>query len=300
MLPFADGRAGIVCGVARQGASAVILTTGSRPSELTSAVDSSLRAGCQSCTVVWNADYEPLHADTAPDGVTFLYPGRNLGIPGGRNYGLAASISEVVGFLDDDAVLLSENAVRDVIEHFKTHSRCAVVALRIVDQLGVTSRRHNPRVGTAGVTRGGRVGTFLGGACFVRREAFVSVGGFDESFIYAMEEQDLTWRLYEAGWHVDYRPDIRAFHPRTDPSRHPNAVEQTWRNRVTSASKMLPLPIWLFYVTTHGARSIARGLSLRSAVSGLRRGVSHGRRSRCPMSWSTVWKLTCVGRPPIV
>lgn len=249
---------------------------------------------------MWNVDVFPLHADTVPDGVTFLYPGRNLGIPGGRNYGLAASTSEVVGFLDDDAVLLSENAVGDVIEHFNTHSRCAVVALRIVDQLGATSRRHNPRVGTAGVNRGGRVGTFLGGACFVRREAFLSVGGFDESFMYAMEEQDVTWRLYEAGWHVDYRPDIRAFHPRTDPGRHPNAGEQTWRNRVTSASKMLPLPIWLLYVTTHGARSIVRGLSWRSAISGLRHGVSNGRKFRRPMSWSTVWKLTCVGRPPIV
>lgn len=235
-----------------------------------------------------------------PDGALMLRPGCNLGIPGGRNFGLTSSTSEVVGFLDDDAVLLSENAISDVVDHFNVHRRCAAVALRIVDDQGQTCRRHNPRVGTAGVTRGGHVGTFLGGACFVRREAFLAVGGFDESFFYAMEEQDLTWRLYEAGWTVDYRPDLEVFHPRTEPSRHPNAAEQTWRNRVAAASKSLPLPLGLLHLTLHGARAVARGLPLGSVATGLRNGVSAGRMSRRPMSWSTVWKLTRLGRPPIV
>jgi N-acetylglucosaminyl-diphospho-decaprenol L-rhamnosyltransferase len=51
-------------------------------------------------------------------------------------------------------------------------------------------------------------GTFV----MVRREAFESVGGFDERYFMYVEDVDLCWRLRRAGWDVAYEPAGRVIH----------------------------------------------------------------------------------------
>ena len=64
--------------------------------------------------------------------------------------------------------------------------------------------RGTPREGTAG---------WLSGACLMlRREAFASVGGFDERFFMYFEDTDLCERLAKAGWDVVYAPSATVVH----------------------------------------------------------------------------------------
>lgn len=64
--------------------------------------------------------------------------------------------------------------------------------------------REEPREGIVG---------WLSGACMlVRREAFESVGGFDESYFMYFEDTDLCERLAKAGWEVVYAPDAVVEH----------------------------------------------------------------------------------------
>jgi GT2 family glycosyltransferase len=46
----------------------------------------------------------------------------------------------------------------------------------------------------------------LGAALAIRPEAFMAVGGFDESFFMYSEEMDLCYRLQAAGWQVHFAP----------------------------------------------------------------------------------------------
>lgn len=276
----------------------VILTTGSRSSELTASIASvTAGIGC-SVLVVWNNGAELPHQFQTQSNVTVVSPGLNLGIPGGRSFGTQQLTNEVIVFLDDDAELLTADVDALLSQHFGDNPNCAVLGFSIVDETGTQSRRHNPRVGTRGAERAGPVGTFLGGACAVRRSAFNEVGGYDESFFYSMEEQDLSWRLWDAGWEVHYRPDIVVKHPRTEPSRHENALMRTWENRVTAARRSLPLPVRVVHLMLHGARATKMGLPAKYLLEVLLR---HPRPSDSkPMSWRTVAKLTRIGRPPIV
>jgi len=60
-----------------------------------------------------------------------------------------------------------------------------------------------------------RVGRLSGFCMLIRREAFESVGGFDESFVGGgYEDQDFTRRLAEARWllGVDHRVHVHHFH----------------------------------------------------------------------------------------
>ena len=54
---------------------------------------------------------------------------------------------------------------------------------------------------------------YVSGACMlVRRDAFVEVGGFDESFFMYAEEVDLCYRMQQAGWQVWYQPAAGVVH----------------------------------------------------------------------------------------
>ncbi|WP_421021041.1 glycosyltransferase family 2 protein, partial [Klebsiella pneumoniae] len=46
----------------------------------------------------------------------------------------------------------------------------------------------------------------------LRREAFDAVGGFDDRYFMYMEDVDLCWRLWRAGWRVGYEPTARVVH----------------------------------------------------------------------------------------
>lgn len=51
-----------------------------------------------------------------------------------------------------------------------------------------------------------------GAALCCRRELFLSLGGFDESFFAHMEEIDLQWRMQLAGWRIMVEPRSVVYH----------------------------------------------------------------------------------------
>ena len=281
--------------------AAIILSQGDRLSPLTDALSSvgAQRDVVAERIVVWNG-CSPLDL---PDGLVdrAIELERNVGIPEGRNLGAAAADAPILLFLDDDARLLGETSLAAIVQAFRNDPDLGVLGLRLVDEHGDTSRRHVPRVGGSGADRPGEVTSFPGGACCIRAAAFAALGGFRGDYFYAMEETDLAWRMIDRGWTIRYAPEHVVFHPRTQPSRHPEAAWRTARNRTWLAYRLLPLPLAPAYLTSWLLITLAR----RSAPLGeYVRGVRDGWRTRVgprrPLRWRTVWKLTRLGRPPIV
>lgn len=279
----------------------VILTQGTRPDEVATAVASLRRSGASSIVIVLNGA-PPGAADQLPDGVTIVQTEENLGVPGGRHRGLLATASDFVGFLDDDAVLRTD-AVDDRLESlFDGHRDIGAVSFRIEDERGEVARRHVPRAGEADHDRSGPAATFLGGASIVRRAAYDDAGGYWNELFYAHEELDLSWRMHDAGWTVHYAPEIVAEHPRTPISRHGDGWRLTGRNRVMVARRNLPWPVavahvgaWLVLGTVRAPGWTCRKAYLAGWASGWRRPVT-----RRPIGWSTVRQLGRAGRTPVI
>jgi GT2 family glycosyltransferase len=225
----------------------------------------------------------------------------NLGVPGGRDRGVASTSEEIVGFLDDDAVAPAGVAQR-VGAEFEQDSGLGAVSLRLVDENGDTSRRHVPRPGGNNPDTSGEVALFLGGACAIRREAYEEVGGYFTELFYGHEELELCWRLVDRGWTIKYLADVEVFHPKTEVERHADGWELTGRNRVWIARRTLPWPVAIVHVTAWlvlGTVRAPRGESRRRYLRGWRSGW-RGPIGRAPIRWQTVWRLTRLGRPPIV
>jgi GT2 family glycosyltransferase len=275
----------------------VVLTQGTRPTELARAI-ASVRAQQQvdpHLVLVVNGAAPP----QANRPYQLIVLPENLGIPGGRNIGAAAADARLIMFLDDDAELLDPGLLAAVVDRFKANPRLGAMSIRLIDEEGRTQQRHVPRLGLRSAERSGPVTHFVGAACVVRAAAFHGVDGFDPRFFYAMEESDLSWRLLDAGWSIWYSADLKVFHPRTAPSRHHGYVLLTARNRLWMAWRSLPGPMLAGYLLTWTIAAVARGAPLREVLAGYREAWS-ARPARQPIRWRTVVRMTLLGRPPVV
>lgn len=290
--------------------SCVILTMGNRVSELGRAVKSALDQvdGDVEVVVVGNGVDVPELPVTVPPGssasVRTVRLSHNTGIPGGRNRGVEECSGDVVLFLDDDGWYGAMDLVSHLRERFSTEHDLAVVSFRVMDpEGGVGQRRHVPRLRAGDPERSSPVTTFLGGACAIRRSAFLQVGGLPERFFYAHEETDLAWRLLGEGYRIEYDAKTVMYHPQVPPTRHADFYRLNARNRVWLARRNLPWVLAGLYLLNWIVLTLIRERSLpalRAWFTGFAEGLREPAGERRPMGWKTAWRMLRLGRPPIV
>ncbi|WP_411151070.1 glycosyltransferase family 2 protein [Streptomyces sp. A30] len=288
-----------------------VVTMGNRPAEVDALLESVAKQDLapRRIVIVGNGCRLPEFAArlSLPGEVTTIDVEENLGCPGGRNVALARLRAfgdvDVVVELDDDGLLVDADVLRRVAELFATDPRLGIVGFRIADELGETQQRHVPRVGSADPMRGGYVTGFLGGGHAFRMTMLGEIGDWPAEFFFAHEETDLAWRAADGGWRILYAPELLLQHPKTSPARHAIYYRVNARNRVWLVRRRLPLAliplhlgVWML-LTLLRVRSAA---GLRAWFGGFVEGVREPAGERRPMRWRTVWRLSRLGRPPVI
>ena len=281
----------------------MILTMGNRPDELKRAIESTaaLRESGAELVIVGNgADAGPV-----PAGVTAMRLAGNAGVAGGRNAGVDASGGDVVLFLDDDGWYPEPAALGELIAaRFAADPRLAVLSFRVADPDGGPGGRwHVPRLNASDPGRSSVVTTFAGGASAIRRAAYLAAGGQPEAFFFGHEETDLSWRLMDLGYRLEYDAGAVMCHYAV-----PNARHETWyrteaRNRVWLARRNLPWPLAVAYLADWVLITLVRERSsggLRAWFAGFLDGWKLDPGSRRPIKLRTVWQMTKAGRPPVI
>jgi GT2 family glycosyltransferase len=276
---------------------------GNRPVELKKAVDSALSQKGVEVEIVLVGNGADIPGSWS-DAVKVVRLPENVGIPAGRNRGVEASSGELILFLDDDGWYESTDLGAHLRDRFTADPKLGIVSFRVRDpEGGPGERRHVPRLRAGDPLRSSEVTTFLGGACAVRRAVFDAAGGLPEDFFYAHEETDLAWQALNAGYHIVYDADCVMFHPAVAPTRHAMFYRLNARNRVWLARRNLPWPVALAYLAVWVGMTVARErklASLRPWFGGFREGWRKPAGPRRPISWRTVWRMTRLGRPPVI
>jgi len=167
-----------------------------------------------SVVVVDNASGDDSVARARHLGATVVAGRVNAGFAAGANRGAATGSGQVVLFLNPDASVEPDQLDR-LVEDLDRHPGCGVAAARL-EGPGGWQRTAWPFPSVAGAWRealgwdrsdprpaAGDIPGFVVGACFlVRRDAFESLGGFDERFWLYGEEADLCRRMRDGGWSV--------------------------------------------------------------------------------------------------
>ena len=151
---------------------------------------------------------------------TYIHFGANLGHSGGQNRLAGDSESDLIFFVNPDAICAPDALGRLV----QTMSAGC-------EDIGAVEARQVPLEHPKTFdTETGEVAWVAGAATLVLRRAFDAIGGFDsESFPMYCDDVDLSWRLRLAGFRLLYCPEALVFHDKrldADGNYVPTAIEE--------------------------------------------------------------------------
>jgi GT2 family glycosyltransferase len=185
---------------------------------------------------------------TIPNVRTLYFDDRPYNFSKTNNWAAQQAGGDLLCFLNDDTEVITADWLSTMTGHVLRDRVGAVGALLLYP---------NGRIQHAGVVLGaGGVGAHLyrsvpretrgyhdralvdqevscvTAACvLVRREAFSSIGGFDEKFAVAFNDVDFCLRLEEAGWRIVWTPSAQLYHRESSSlGRHDTAEGQSqWK-----------------------------------------------------------------------
>ena len=187
-----------------------------------------------------------------------------------RNVGVRYAGSRYVAFADDDSYWAA-GALRRAVQLLDASPRTGLLTARVlvgeearIDPTSVAMR--DAPLGLDADLPGPSVLGFLGCAAIVRRDAFWSVGGFNERLGIYGEEQLLAWDLAAAGWGLVYIDDLVVCHHPLPAGRSPVArqVQQERNGLLTALLRRRPAAIGRrcgsLIRTDTGRRALVRAL----------------------------------------
>jgi GT2 family glycosyltransferase len=221
--------------------------------------------------------------DGTPDLVRERYPwvelieaGANLGFAAGNNLAVrAAGDCDAIVLLNPDAfpapdwLEALERCADDHPDHAFFGSR--MMSAQDPDEIdgsgdtyhvsGLALRRHHglKLADAPAALEPAETFSACAGAALYRREAFLGVGGFDESFGTYMEDTDLALRLRLAGHRGRYVPDSVVLHVGSASAGTTGdyTLYHAHRNLVWTWAKGMPWPLALLYLPQHLALNVA-------------------------------------------
>lgn len=141
--------------------------------------------------------------------------GKNYGVPGGRNRGIAMGKSEIVVCIDNDAVFKDKTCLLQTIKRFRANEKLGVLGYRIENyNTNVISRSDwvYPRALLEKSFESFPATRFCGAGHAVRRKAFEDSGGYDEELFFYWEELDLSYKIINLDFEIIYDPSIVVLH----------------------------------------------------------------------------------------
>jgi GT2 family glycosyltransferase len=167
-----------------------------------------------------------LIARVAPEAIVLEMPS-NLGFPTAVSHGIRVSSGEWVLLINND-VIVEPDAVRDLLDAVRSapHLGSAAAQMRFaggqagiinsagigVDRLGIAYDRLLGEPVAASETEPVEVFGACCGAALLRRAMLDQIGGFDESFFFALDDADIAWRAQMHGWRSVYVPSAVVHH----------------------------------------------------------------------------------------
>lgn len=245
-----------------------------------------------------------LAADLPPS-VRFIRHDPSLNLAASRNRIAREARTPWVLNLDDDAFIVSREAVEMAVRVMEMDPSVAAVAFAQCDAEG---KSFHPSAQPLPVDYPAYAPTFIGYAHLLRREAFLAAGGFRERLGINGEEKELALRLLDRGWRVVYLPAARIAHVADVANRDGRRyLHQVVRNDVLGALYDQPFPLVLggaavrlyrYFPMRKGWRIEDPG-GFGRIVGDLGRALPEVLRERRPVRWETIrrWRAMTTAPP---
>lgn len=229
-----------------------------------------------------------------PAALTVIRADARIWLSAGRNRVAEEARTPFVLYLDDDALLLSRDAVAQALAVMEADPAVAGIAFAQADGEG---RLYPPGAQPSPATDPALVRSFIGFAHLMRRDVLLAAGGYREMLGIMGEERELCFRLLDAGYRIVYLPGAPVAHLADPAGRDiPTYLHQTVRNDALAgllneplpvALGMLPVRLWRYFpMRRHWGGRDPGGF--RRIVRALADALPRVRADRRPVRWSTV------------
>ncbi len=154
------------------------------------------------------------------ENVNFIENSMNVGVPSGRNQGCIKGTSKYIVLLDNDAVFADQNCLNRAIKVLESSDTLGALSLGVEN---FYSNAASPQPDKTSWTFGRRpverdwkkvfkARAFVGAGAVLKRSVFEQSDGFDGFLFFLHEEEDLSKRIINLGYEIEYRGDIRIRH----------------------------------------------------------------------------------------
>ncbi|MDP5182703.1 glycosyltransferase [Blastococcus sp. BMG 814] len=218
-----------------------------------------------------------------------------------RTVGVRRAGTPYVAFADDDS-WWEAGALDRAADLLDDHPGVALLAgrVRMAGDGSVDAVTHKHRAAVLGTTPGAPgpdVLSYPAFATVLRREAYLSVGGFSPLLFFGGEEHLLALELAAAGWQQSFADDVVAWH---DPAGPPTVPARRWtlqtRNDLLVDWLRRPLPVALA-ATARLARRVPSDPAARAALRGWARRLPAALRQRRPVPAEVERRFALAQRP---
>ncbi len=202
-----------------------------------------------------NKDYTPVKEfieNCTSVNFKYIESNENLGVSRGRNYAIQQAKAPLLLMLDDDCELAENNALLKIDHLFQIKPNTGLISIKVqYYQNGQMQVNAFPHKNFTKFKDKSSFETyyFAGGAHIVRKTVMDEVGLYPSTFFYGMEEYDLSYKIINAGYTIEYNNGITMLHKESPEGRQPNKdkISGMWQNKSIVAYTYLPIG---YYLTT--------------------------------------------------
>jgi GT2 family glycosyltransferase len=229
---------------------------------------------------------ESLRTRCQESNIHLIEPGRNLGVPGGRNLGMRAGHAPVIVCLDNDAVFSHSDVLAKTFDGFMKRPELGVLAFAIRDGSGLKPDLGNwvfPQPVEDFFETPFPTARFCGAGHAVRRQALQQTKGYDEQLFFFAEELDLAYQIIGHGYTLRYEPELGVNHRSSLEGRmgwKDGRFRYNVRNMLYLNYKYFRDPIQLVYYAGGYLVKGALNRQFRTALLGIRQSIPLLRRCR--------------------
>jgi|694.fasta_scaffold21205_2 GT2 family glycosyltransferase len=176
----------------------------------------------------------------------------NLGVSRGRNFAIQQSKAPVLVLIDDDAEFKDTDVLSRIQHAMALNPTAGVIAMKVlyyqngqIQQTAFPHKSFNERKALSEF----ETYYFAGCGNIIMRDAFEKAGPFPTDFFYGMEEYDLSYRILDAGYTINYTADIVLLHKESPEGRQTKSekLKGMWVNKSKVAWRYLPI---MYFFTT--------------------------------------------------
>lgn len=256
----------------------VLIITWNRRDDVLAAVGSVYDQAYRNCEVIV---VDNGSTDGTADALRQAYPAvkvvpldRNTGVAEGRNAGIAVAKGEIIFILDSDASLDRETLGK-IVAKFASEPAAGVIACKILNastggldpHTWIYTERAKADQDLAFASY-----SFCECAAGIRREVFDRAGLFWDLLFFGREGDDLSLRVWDAGYTVLYWPEAIAYH-RVSPERRVTGCQRDYfdlRNSLWIYAVRYPWWMLAFFLPLRAGVGLVKGIRKGCAGEALR------------------------------